>query len=140
MAIIASNTYKVNYPDSDTYPAAVEYEYFLIWKGTDGGVYWYLFTDWEVKERITGENINTDNEFLTRKFKKSENSIVLSAEDVSEVILLEFKNLLRAEYVARYDGTDFVPVAIVEDSIQYRKTGTRYDFTFEIQIQDSNLF
>lgn len=134
MALIASKTCKYIRPDSSTNSDAENYEYYLVWLGVDGGVYSWLFEDFETRQRINGEIVNTKSENITKLYRNAGNSVELVAEDLTENEFDTISKITRALVVRRFfkDNT-FQELAIITDRIEKSKSQFRYNLTLEVQ-------
>ena len=128
-------------PDSATNTDAESYEYYLVWLAPDGGVYSWLFEDFEQRQRVSGEIINTKTKNITKYFSGAENVITLTAEDLSENEFDSIVTILRAKMVRRYyKNNTFDELAIVTDSYSKPKSQYRYSFQFDVQKIDSPIW
>lgn len=138
MALIATKTCKYVRPDSVDNPDAVNYEYFLVWLGVDGGVYNWLFEDFTKEKNIDGEVVNTKSENITKLYRGANQSIQLIAEDLSENEFDTICDITRALVVRRYftDGT-FSNLAILTDNVDKPKSQFRYNLELEVaEVED----
>ena len=127
-------------PDSSTNQDAEKYEYYLVWLGVDGGIYSWLFEDFEEKNKINGEIINTKSNNITKLFNGTEKIIKLTAEDITENEFDTISNITRAIELRRYfkDGT-FNELAIVTDSFNKPKSQFRYNIDIEVMEVESRI-
>ena len=141
MALIDTKIVQYLIPDSEADATAEAYEYFLVWVGTDGEVYNWLFTDFLKKKEVAGEVINTKSTRITKLFTASNNFIQLTAEDLTENEFDVISGILDAKTIRRYykDGT-FSNLAIQTDSYEKLKSDFRYNISFEVQEIDSNIY
>jgi len=138
MARIASITCKYIRPDSFTNPDAEAYEYYIVWLGVDGGVYCWLFEDFNIKKDIDGQTINPKTENISKLYQSAGRTIEVIAEDLDESEFDTISNITRALVVRRYfkDGT-FSNLAIETNSIEKPKSQFRYNLELEIrEIED----
>jgi hypothetical protein len=133
MALLSTKTCKYIRPDSVDDPNAELYEYFLVWLSPDGGVYCWLFEDFELKKDINSEIINT-KENITKLYKNANRSVGVVAEDLTENEFDTLSDITRAIVVRRYykDGT-FDRLAIVTDRIIKPKSQFRYNLELEVE-------
>ena len=138
MALIASKVCQYIRPDSASDSDAESYEYYLVWLGVDGGVYSWLFEDFNLKKSINGEVVNTKSENITKLYQNANQSIELIAEDLTENEYDTICDITRALVVRRYftDGT-FTNLAILTDDIEKPKSQFRYDLKLEVaEVED----
>lgn len=139
MALISTKTCKYIRPDSVDDSNAEAYEYLLVWLGVDGGVYCWLFEDFELSKRIRGNVINTKSENISKLYKNADRGITLVAEDLEESEFDTISDITRALVVRRYykDGT-YAPLAILTDRIEKPKSQFRYNLEIEVaEIEDT---
>ena len=134
MALIASKTCKYIRPDSATNPDAASYEYYLVWLGVDGGVYSWLFEDFNTKTRIRSEIVNTKSQNITKLYESATPIIELIAEDLTENEFDTLAYITRVLVVRRYfkDGT-YSNLAIDTDRIEKPKSQFRYNLEISVQ-------
>jgi hypothetical protein len=134
MALIASKTCKYIRPDSATNPDAEAYEYYLVWIGVDGGVYSWLFEDFNTKTRIRSDIVNTKSENISNLFESVTPTIELIAEDLTENEFDVLSDIARAIVGRRYfkDGT-FTNLAVDTNRIEKPKSQFRYNLEIEVQ-------
>lgn len=134
MALLSSKTCKYIRPDSLENPDAEAYEYFLVWLGVDGGIYCWLFEDFNLKKDIRGSIVNTKSENITKLYQNAGKSIELVAEDLTENEFDVISNITRALVVRRYykDST-YDNLAIVTDSFEKPKSQFRYNLELEVR-------
>jgi hypothetical protein len=138
MALIASKLCQYIRPDSSTNPDAESYEYYLVWLGVDGGIYSWLFEDFEQVSKVNGQIINQKSDNITKLFTNAEKSIKLVAEDLTENEFDTISKITRALKVRRYfkDST-YSELAIITDSFRKPKSQFRYNLELEImEIED----
>lgn len=140
MTQITSKICKYVEPDSLSNPDAELYEYFLVWLGVDGGVYCWLFEDFETRQEVTGDVVNTKSENITNLFQAARNNILLVAEDLSENEFDYISKITRALVVRRYylDGS-FENLAIATREVVKPKSQFRYNFQIEIEGIESKI-
>ncbi len=114
-------------PDSETDSDAEAYEYYLVWQAPDGGIYSWLFEDFETRLRIKGTVINTKSDNITKLYDNASQSVELIAEDLTENEVDVISDILRAKIIRRYfrDST-FQNLAIDTDSFRKQKSDNRY--------------
>lgn len=142
MAIIDTKTCELIIPESKTNSAAEAWEYYLVWQGTDGGVYSWLFTDFTEQQNIQGSILNTKSTNITKLFQSSENSVLLIAEDLTENEFDTIRGILRAKIIRRYykDST-FDNLAIVTSKSKKSKSEFRYSLQLEVlEVESSIIF
>lgn len=136
MAQIASIDVEVRIPDSSIDIDNAEYEYMLGWYNADGGFYSWLFTDFIRTESVESETINAKTN-PSKIFTKSENSVQLVAEDITENQYHEISKILRTKNIWRIWPTvlnkEPDKVAILSKAKKERKTDGRYNFNIVIQ-------
>ena len=134
MALIASKTCKYIRPDSATNSDAESYEYYLVWLGVDGGVYSWLFEDFNTKTRIRSEIVNTKSQNITKLYESATPIIELIAEDLTENEFDTLADITRVLVVRRYfkDGT-YTNLAIDTDRIEKPKSQFRYNLEIAVQ-------
>jgi len=139
--LVDTKTVEYIRPDSETDPEAEAYEYYLVWINPDGGVYCWLFQDFERKQEIDGEVINTKSAKITKLYNHTYQTVTLTGEDLTENEFNAISNILRAKIIRRYyRNGNFDPVAIISDSLNFQKSDFRYNFEFEImEIEKSIL-
>lgn len=138
MALIASRTVKYIRPESVTNIDAEAYEYYLVWLGVDGGVYSWLFEDFNLKKSIGGNIINTKSSNISKLYQNAERSIELVAEDLTENEFDTLSDIIRALVVRRYfKDLSYQNLAIETDSIEKPKSQFRYNLEIEVaEIED----
>lgn len=140
MALIASKACQYIRPDSVNNPDAESYEYYLVWLGVDGGVYSWLFEDFNSKQSIDGDVVNSKSENITKLFRNANRSIELVAEDLTENEFDTISKITRSLVVRRChkDGT-FDNLAILTDDIEKPKSQFRYNLELEVQEVDDKI-
>jgi hypothetical protein len=138
MTQITSKVFEYVRPESSDNINAESYEYYLVWLGVDGGVYTWLFEDFELKQSINGRVVNTKSENITKLFRNANNSITLIAEDLTENEFDIISKITRALVVRRYyrDGT-FEPLAIKTDEIIKPKSQFRFNLVLEVEAAEN---
>lgn len=134
MALIASKTCKYIRPDSSINSDAEAYEYYLVWIGVDGGVYSWLFEDFNQKLDIDGNVVNSKSQNITKLYNNAKRSVELIAEDLTENEFDTIAKITRALVVRRYykDGS-FDNLAILTDRIEKPKSQFRYNLELEVR-------
>ena len=138
MTLIASKVCQYIIPDSATNSDAESYEYYLVWLGVDGGVYSWLFEDFNLKKSIDGQLINTKSDNISTLFTNANRSIELVAEDLSENEFDTLSNITRALEVRRYfKDLSYQNLAILTRDIDKPKSQFRYNLDLEVaEIED----
>lgn len=140
MALLATKTCKYIRPDSVDNPSAEAYEYFLVWISPDGGVYCWLFEDFELRKDIDSDLINTKSDNISKLYRNANREITLIAEDLTENEFDTLSDITRALVVRRYykDGT-YDPLAILTDRIRKPKSQFRYNLEIQVAEKEDNL-
>jgi hypothetical protein len=140
MSQITSKVYEYIKPESVSNPDAELYEYYLVWLGVDGGVYAWLFEDFETKQAINGQVVNTKSENITKLYRNVRNSILLVAEDLTENEFDTISDIVRALVIRRYfkDGT-YQSLSIKTEEIVKPKSQFRYNLALEIEAIESKI-
>lgn len=140
MALLATKTCKYIRPDSVDNSAAEAYEYFLVWKNPDGGIYCWLFEDFELRKDIDSDLINTKSDNISKLYRNANRQITLIAEDLTENEFDTLSDITRALVVRRYykDGTSD-PLAILTDRIRKPKSQFRYNLEIQVAEKEDNL-
>lgn len=140
MALLATKTCKYIRPDSVDNSSAEAYEYFLVWISPDGGVYCWLFEDFELRKDIDSDLINTKSDNISKLYRNANREITLIAEDLTENEFDTLSDITRSLVVRRYykDGT-FDPLAILTDRIRKPKSQFRYNLEIQVAEKEDNL-
>lgn len=140
MTQITSKVFQYIKPVSSNDLDYQKFEYFLLWLGVDGGVYWWLFEDYERRKEINGDIVNTKSENITKKIKNAYNSVQLVAEDLSENEFNVLSKITRAITVRRYykDGT-FDDLAIKTSEVIKSKSQFRYNIVLSVEEIEDNI-
>lgn len=140
MALLATKTCKYIRPDSVDNASAEAYEYFLVWISPDGGVYCWLFEDFELRKDIDSDLINTKSDNISKLYRNANREINLIAEDLTENEFDTLSDITRALVVRRYykDGT-YDPLAILTDRIRKSKSQFRYNLEIQVAEKEDNL-
>lgn len=138
--LLANKVCRYIRPESLTNPDAEAWEYFLVWIGVDGGVYCWLFEDFERKKNVTGEIINTKSDYINKLYQNANNSVTLFAEDLTENEFDVISKITLAKIIRRYykDKT-YDNLTIITSEIIKPKSQFRYNLTFEVQEKESNI-
>ena len=120
-------------PESVTNPDAERWEYFLVWEGTDGGVYCWLFKDFARANEVDGTIINPKRN-INKLHSNAPRFIEVIAEDLTLNEYDTLSDLLRVKVVRRYykDGT-FDRLAVRTSVNERRESGVRYNFPLTLQ-------
>ena len=138
--LIASKLCQYIRPDSSTNTDAQKYEYFLVWLGVDGGIYSWLFEDFEQKSKINGQIINQKSNNISKLFENAEKTIKLTAEDLTENEFDTISKITRALVVRRYfKDNSFIELAIVTDSFSKPKSQFRYNLELEVMETEDKI-
>jgi hypothetical protein len=138
--LIASKIIEYKIPESATDTAANDYEFMLQWIGTDGGVYNWLFTDFEINQRVTGNIINEKNGNISKIFTGAKNSFTLTAEDITQQQFEVLRSMQRSNILRRvYTDGSFDNLAIISDRSSYIKSQRRYKLDIEVAAVESAL-
>ncbi len=140
MTQITSKIFEFVRPDSSDNNDAELYEYYLVWLGVDGGVYAWLFEDFELKQSVNGQVVNTKSDNITKLFRNANNSVSLIAEDLNENEFDTISKIVRALVVRRYykDGT-FDNLAIKTEEIIKPKSQFRYNLVLEVEAIEDKI-
>jgi len=138
--LIDSKFCKIIRPDSFYNSDNEQYEFFLRWQGSDGGIYNWLFEDFTERKKVNGTILNKDSERITKLVESSENSVVVVAEDLNENQFNVLSDIVNAKIVRRYykDNT-YENVTIITSSYTKNKSKARYNFELEIQLKNSKI-
>ena len=138
--LIDSKNCKIIRPDSYIDSDNEQYEFYLRWQGIDGGIYNWLFEDFTAIKEVSGTILNKDSERITKLIESSENSIIVTAEDLTENQFNVISEIVNAKIIRRYykDNT-YENVAIITSSYTKNKSKSRYNFEIEIQLKNSNI-
>lgn len=127
-------------PNSDSDSDYEQYEYFLVWISPDGGVYCWLFEDFERTIDIEGTVINTKSDNITKLFESANQSVRLIAEDITEDELDAISDIIRSLEIRRY-YKDFTydELAIITSQVIKAKSQKRYNFVIEVAEKEKGL-
>lgn len=126
---ISDKIFRLKTPDSGSDSNYQNYEYMVAWYGSKGGFYTYLFTDWEQSKEVNTEVLNiSDPDKIESLIKAEENTITVTAEDISRNDLIILFSVFKAKKVARLykDGT-YENIAVKSNSKIYKQTDGRYN-------------
>ena len=141
MSIITEKVFKIVRPDSIFYPDAQEYEYFLNWYSVNSGLHSWMFTDFEEKQKVTGEIVAQNSENINKIFESAENQIRLVAENLTENQFNVICKILRAKNIFRvHKDATIEMVAIISSEYTKRKSDFRYDFEIVVQKENSKIY
>ncbi len=131
--LIATKTVEYLRPESVTNPDAERWEYFLVWEGTDGGIYCWLFKDFIKANEVNGEVINPKKN-ISKLLNNAPVFVEVVAEDLTLNEFDTLSDLLRVKEVRRYykDGT-YDRLAVVTSKNERRESGVRYNFALMLQ-------
>jgi len=136
--LIDSKLCRLVISESDSDSDNEQYEFYLVWQGIDGGIYNWLFEDFTAIKEVSGTILNKDSERITKLIESSENSIIVTAEDLTENQFNVISEIVNAKIIRRYykDNT-YENVAIITSSYSKNKSKARYNFEIEIQLQNT---
>ncbi len=138
--MIAEKTCKYIVPQSVIDTDYEQYEYFLVWVGSDACVYNWLFEDYTRNKNADGEIINNSSSNINKVFKESTNRVTLVAEDLTENEFDILSNIIRSKIVRRYfKDNSYVELAILTDNITKKKSQFNYTLTIEVQEINDNI-
>ena len=138
--LVASKICKYIVPESETNSEAEAWEYFLVWVSPDGGVYCWLFEDFQARTKIKGEIINTKSDNINKLYTNSTQTIRLTAEDLSENEFDTISDITRAKIVRRYfKDKSYQNLAIVTKDFRKQKSDYRYNLDIEVQEIENSL-
>lgn len=140
MATIDTKICKYIRPESEANPDAEAWEFFLVWINPNGSICSWLFEDFETRQRIRGEVINTKSSNISKLYSNANQSIKLVAEDLTENEFDVISNITRAKVVLRYyKDSSFENIAILTDDIIKPKSQFRYNLQLEIELIEKNI-
>lgn len=131
---------KVEIPESYTDSSLIEYEWLLEWYSGYGTPAYYLFTDWESKEKVNTTVINKTSDSIKTLINSEDRTVVLIAEDIPKENIPGFRSLQKAKNIARLntDGTR-ERVAILNSTLTHVQSKQRYVFEITLQRRQSDL-
>ena len=132
--IVDTKIYKYEVPESKFDSGLERFEYLLQWIGTDGGLYQWMFYDFERKTEIDGTVINTKStQNIGKLFKSAFQTVTLYAEDLNFSEVTAIENMLRSKTLQRVfkDGS-INNLAVKSDSISIKQTDSRYTVELEV--------
>jgi hypothetical protein len=138
--MITEKTCKYIVPQSVIDADYEQYEYYLVWVGSDASIYGWLFEDYTRNKNTDGEIINNSSSNINKVFKESTNRVTLVAEDLSENEFDVLSNIIRSKIVRRYfKDNSYVELAILTDNITKKKSQFNYTLTIEVQEINDNI-